>query len=70
MRNADIQTIKLMYEQLLVSLLVDELGVTEQSFILLEETGRLLGFDLQDLELEKSEESGRISLVEYPTRYV
>jgi hypothetical protein len=68
MNHAELQSLKMMFEQLLVSLLVDSHGISDQSFILLEESGRQLGFDLSDLALER--DSGRVSLEAYPTRYV
>ena len=68
MNHAELQSLKMIFEQLLVSLLVDPNGISEQSFILLEESGRQLGFDLSDLELEVAKD--RVSLEAYPTKYV
>ena len=68
MNHAELQSLKMIFEQLLVSLLVDPNGISEQRFILLEESGRQLGFDLSDLELEVAKD--RVSLEAYPTKYV
>ena len=67
MDRSSIEMLKILTDQLTVSLLEDEHGLDNKNFILLQEISRLLGFDLGELDLKTSE--GRVFLNSFPTEY-